>query len=416
MTNTTGKIFSITSFGSSHGKAIGAVIDGCPANLEISEKDIQKELNRRKPGTSEITTSRKESDEIEIISGIFNGKTDGTPITGIVFNKDQKSKDYESLKNTPRPGHGDYTWKKKYGNYDYHGGGRGSGRVTIAHVIGGAIAKKLLNSYNIKIVSHVTQIGKIKANTVNMNFIEEFASKNPVRCADPTAAKAMEELILEYKEKGDSIGGIVETIALNVPAGLGDPVFGKLDGDLAKALMEIGSVKGVEIGFGFEVANSTASQINDEFYIKNIDTKNNIDNKNNSNSNNNYNIDYEDKNNKNYKNNNKQYDKNNDLNKYDIGTATNTSGGILGGISNGMPIVTRIAVKPTPSISTIQNTVDLEKGEETKIEIKGRHDPCICPRITAVSESSVAIVLADHMLRSGFIHPSNIAKNNHLRD
>jgi chorismate synthase len=411
MTNTTGKIFSITSFGSSHGKAIGAVVDGCPANLELSEKDIQKELNRRKPGTSEITSSRKESDKIQIISGIFNGKTDGTPITGIVFNKDQRSYDYESLKSTPRPGHGDYTWMKKYGNYDYHGGGRGSGRVTIAHVIGGAIAKKLLNSYKIKIISHVIQIGKIKAKKVNMNLIEEFASKNPVRCGDPKAAKAMEELILEYKEKGDSIGGIVETIALNVPAGLGDPVFGKLDGDLAKALMEIGSVKGVEIGFGFDVATSTASEINDEFYVKNkINNKENkYDKKNNDNEDNkNY-----DKNKKNRDNAN-QYNKNNNLNNYDIGTTTNTSGGILGGISNGMPIVTRIAVKPTPSISTLQSTVDLEKGEEAKIIIKGRHDPCICPRITTVSESSVAIVLADHMLRSGFIHPSNLGKNNYL--
>ena len=395
MTNTTGKIFSITSFGSSHGKAIGAVIDGCPANLEINEKDIQMELNRRKPGTSEIATSRKESDEIQIISGLFNGKTDGTPITGVVFNKDQISKDYESLKNTPRPGHGDYTWMKKYGNYDYYGGGRGSGRVTIGHVIGGAIAKKLLSIYKIKIVSHVTQIGNIKAKTVNMNLIEELASKNPVRCGDPGAAKAMEELILEYKEKGDSIGGVVETIALGVPAGLGEPVFGKLDGDLAKALMEIGSVKGVEIGFGFDVASSTASQINDEFYFKNNDNKENK-------------VEY----NKNNKKNNIEYNENKNLDNYDVGTTTNTSGGILGGISNGMPIVTRIAVKPTPSISMLQNTVNLKKGEETKIQIKGRHDPCICPRITAVSESSVAIVLADHMIRSGFIHPSDIAKNN----
>ena len=409
MTNTTGKLFSITSFGSSHGKAIGAVIDGCPANLELNEKDIQQELNRRKPGTSEITTSRSESDEIQLISGIFNGKTDGTPITGIVFNKDHESKDYESLKNTPRPGHGDYTWIAKYGNYDYHGGGRGSGRVTIGHVIGGAIAKKLLNHFKIKVVSHVKQIGKIKANTVNMNLIEDYASKNPVRCADPEAAKEMEKLILEYKEKGDSIGGIVETIAFNVPAGLGEPVFGKLDGDLAKALMGIGSVKGVEIGFGFDVATSTASEINDEFYIKNKDNninKNENNNKNNENKDNNIN-----KNENNNKNKDNNENNKTNLSNLDIGTTTNTSGGILGGISNGMPIITRIAVKPTPSISSIQNTIDLEKGEETKIEIKGRHDPCICPRITAVSESSVAIVLADHMIRSGFIHPSDLNKN-----
>jgi len=408
MSNTSGKIFSITSFGSSHGKAIGAVIDGCPANLELSEEDIQKELNRRKPGTNEITSPRKESDKVQIISGIFNGKTDGTPITGIVFNKDQKSHDYESIKNTPRPGHGDYTWKTKYGNYDYHGGGRGSGRVTIGHVIAGAIAKKLLNSYGIKVISHVTQIGKIKAKTVNMNFIEDYASQNPVRCGDPNAAIAMEDLILEYKEKGDSVGGIVETIALGVPAGLGEPVFGKLDGDLAKALMEIGSVKGVEIGFGFDVATSRASEINDEFYFKNKDKDSekfeNRENRDKYKKN-------KDKLNKKEDTNQDEHIKNKYLSNYDIGTTTNTSGGILGGISNGMPIVTRIAVKPTPSISTMQNTVDLEKGEETKIKIKGRHDPCICPRITVVSESAVAIVLADHMLRSGFIHPSDITKH-----
>lgn len=375
MTNTTGKIFSITSFGSSHGKAIGAVIDGCPANLELSEKDIQKELDRRRPGTSSITSPRKEKDRVQILSGIFEGKTDGTPITGVVFNEDKRSKDYSYLKNTPRPGHGDYTWIEKYGNYDYNGGGRGSGRVTIGHVIGGAIAKKLLRQFGIKIISHVVQIGDIKAKTVNMNLIEEKANENPVHCADPNAAKEMEELILEYKNKGDSIGGIVETIAINVPTGLGEPIFGKLDGELAKALMEIGSVKGVEIGFGFDVANSTASQINDEYYIK---ENNNSDN---------------------------------NINNVNIGTTTNTSGGILGGISNGMPIVTRIAVKPTPSISMLQNTVDLKSCEETKIEIKGRHDPCICPRVTVVSESAVAIVLADQMIRSGFINPSNLSQN-----
>lgn len=375
MTNTTGKIFSITSFGSSHGKAIGAVIDGCPANLELSEKDIQKELDRRRPGTSSITSPRKEKDRVQILSGIFEGKTDGTPITGIVFNEDKRSKDYSYLKNTPRPGHGDYTWIEKYGNYDYNGGGRGSGRVTIGHVIGGTIAKKLLKQFGIKVISHVVQVGDIKAKTVDMNLIEEKANENPVHCADPNAAKEMEELILEYKNKEDSIGGIVETIAINVPAGLGEPIFGKLDGELAKALMEIGSVKGVEIGFGFDVANSTASQINDEYYIK---ENNNSDN---------------------------------NINNVNIGTTTNTSGGILGGISNGMPIVTRIAVKPTPSISMSQNTVDLKSCEETKIEIKGRHDPCICPRVTVVSESAVAIVLADQMIRSGFINPSNLSQN-----
>ena len=364
MSNSIGEKFQITSFGTSHGPAVGAVVDGCPANLQLTAEDIQKELDKRKPGTSSVTTPRKEDDEVFILSGIFEGKTDGTPITGVVFNKNQHSKDYSMLKNTPRPSHGDYGWMAKYGNYDYNGGGRGSGRVTIGHVIGGAIAKKLLKTQNIEIISHVTQIGDIKAESQDFNTIKENIEKNPVRCADLKAAKQMEELILAKKQEGDSVGGIVETIAVNVPAGLGEPVFERLDGDLARILMNIGAVKGVEIGLGFDVANCTGSQINDEYEIENDA----------------------------------------------ITTKTNNSGGIIGGMSNGMPIVSRIAVKPTPSISKCQNTVDLEKMENKKIEIKGRHDPCICPRVTAVAESSTAIILADHMIRSGFIHPTDLEK------
>ena len=366
MTNTTGKIFRVTSFGTSHGKALGAVIDGCPANLELSEKDIQIELNKRRPGTSALTTSRQEADKVEILSGIFEGKTDGTPIAGLVYNTNQKSKDYSPLKDTPRPGHGDYCWIEKYGNYNYNGGGRGSGRVTIGHVIGGAIAKKLLSHFNIKVISHVVQIGDIMAHSTDINILEENINKNPVRCGDLEAAKAMEELILEKKSEGDSIGGIVETIAVGVPAGLGEPVFGKLDGDLAKILMEIGAVKGVEIGLGFDVATASASEINDEFYYDEFG---------------------------------------------EVETKTNSSGGILGGMSTSMPIVSRIAVKPTPSISKVQQTINLKEHENASMEIKGRHDPCICPRVTAVAESATAIVLADHMIRSGFIHPSNIEKS-----
>ena len=366
MTNTIGKIFSITSFGSSHGKALGAVVDGCPANLELSEDDIQIELNKRRPGTSALTTSRQEGDKIEIVSGIFEGKTDGTPITGIVYNTNQKSKDYSNIKSTPRPGHGDFCWMEKYGIYDYNGGGRGSGRITIGHVIGGAIAKKLLKTQGIEITSHVVQIGDIKAENINYENLKDIIEKNNVKCGDADAAKLMEELILSKKQEGDSVGGIVETIATGVPAGLGEPVFGKLDGDLAQILMSINAVKGVEIGLGFESAKSTASEINDEFH----------------------------------------YDEDNS-----IKTKTNNSGGILGGMSNGMPIVSRIAVKPTPSISKIQNTIDLEKEENATIEISGRHDPCICPRVTAVAESATAIILADHMIRGGFIHPTNLNKS-----
>ena len=364
MSNSIGEKFQITTFGSSHGKAVGAIVDGCPANLKLTQQDIQKELDKRKPGTSNVTTPRKEDDEVQILSGIFEGKTDGTPITGIVFNKNQKSKDYSMFKSTPRPSHGDYGWMMKYGNYDYNGGGRGSGRVTIGHVIGGAIAKKLLETQNIEIISHVIQIGDVKAKPQDFNVIKENIEKNPVRCGDLEAAAEMEELILAKKQEGDSIGGVVETIAVNVPAGLGEPVFERLDGDLARILMNIGAVKGVEIGLGFDAAKHTGSEINDNYKIE------------------------DDK----------------------ITTKTNNSGGIIGGMSNGMPIVSRIAIKPTPSISKCQDSVDLEKMENKKIEIKGRHDPCICPRVTVVAESSTAIVLADHMIRSGFIHPTNLEK------
>ncbi len=362
MVNTTGKCFSVTSFGSSHGKAIGAVIDGCPANLELSEEDIQKELNKRKPGTSNISTPRKESDHVQILSGIFKGKTDGTPLTGVVFNKDQHSQDYSKFKNTPRPGHGDYGWMCKYENYDYNGGGRGSGRITIGHVIGGAIAKKLLKEYGIEIIAHTKQIGNIKSREQNFNTIKKNIEKNAVRCGDLKAASKMEDLIISKKNENESIGGIVEIIANGVPAGIGEPAFGKLDGDLAKILMEIGSVKGVEIGKGFKVAEMTGSQNNDEYII--------------------------------------------DKNK--IKTTTNNAGGIIGGISNGMPIIIKTAVKPTPSISKTQTSVNLEKSENEEIIVKGRHDPCILPRITTVTESSVAIVIADHMIRSGFIPPNHL--------
>lgn len=356
--NSTGKMFKITTFGSSHGTALGAVVDGCPAGLELSKEDIQKELDKRRPGTSKVTTSRGETDEVQILSGIFEGKTDGTPIAAVVYNRDMDSSAYKPLINKPRPGHADYGWISKYGHYDYRGGGRASGRTTIGHVIGGAVAKKLLEKLNIKVIAHVTKVGSIEAQKVELSKLAENIENNSVRCADLEAAAKMEELILDLKQKGDSVGGIVETVVLNAPAGLGEPVFDKLDADIAKALMGIGSVKGVEIGVGFEAAGLKGSQMNDEFYIENNEIK----------------------------------------------TKTNNSGGILGGISNGMPIVARMAVKPTPSISKVQETVDLEKMENTEIEIRGRHDPCICPRVTSVAEASVAVVLVDHLIRAGFIH------------
>ncbi|HIH62374.1 MAG TPA: chorismate synthase [Methanobacteriales archaeon] len=360
--NTLGKIFQVTTFGSSHGRAIGAVVDGCPAGLSLGVEDIQRELDKRRPGTSAITTPRREKDKVEILSGIFQGKTDGTPIAAIVYNEDVDSSAYEAIKYKPRPGHGDYTWRAKFGHYDYRGGGRGSGRITIGHVIGGAIAKKLLETFNIKVIGHVTQIGNIKARRIDPKHIEEYSLNNLVRCADKKAAEKMEKLILDTKKKGDSVGGIVEVIVLGAPAGLGEPVFSKLDADIAYALMGIGSVKGVEIGLGFKVAECNASEVNDEYYIEEGEIK----------------------------------------------TITNNSGGIIGGISNGMPIVARIAVKPTPSISLPQKTINFKTMKETTIQIKGRHDPCICPRIVPVAEASIAIIIADHLIRAGFIHPCRI--------
>lgn len=361
--NTTGEIFRVTTFGLSHGTALGAVVDGCPAGLPLNEEDLQIELNKRRPGTSKITTARDEKDKVEILSGIFEGKTDGTPITAIIRNKDQRSKNYENLKNRPRPGHADLCWQEKYGNYDYHGGGRASGRVTIGHVIGGAISKKLLEQYNITTTAHVTAIHNITTTKkLPLNTIKENITKNNVRCADLEKAKEMEQEILKAKEEGNSVGGIVEIIIDNVPLGLGQPVFDKIDGDLAKALMSIGAVKGVEVGLGFESATLTGKEMNDPYYLDNGK----------------------------------------------IRTKTNNAGGILGGMTTGMPIILKIAVKPTPSVNGIQKTIDLEKNVETTIEIEGRHDPCVCPRITTVAESACNMVIADHMIRAGFIHPDKI--------
>ncbi len=334
------------TFGESHGKALGVVIDGVKPGLKISSKDIQKELDRRRPGQSKITTQRKEGDKVEILSGIFEGKTTGNPICLIVRNKDQDSSKYDKLKKVFRPGHADFTFLNKFGIRDHRGGGRSSGRETIGRVAAGAVAKKLLIKKGIKIQAYVKQIADIKAKEVDLKQIE----KNNVRCCDKKLAKKMEKAILDAKKKGDSVGGIVEVVATGVPVGLGDPVFHKLDAELAKALMSIGAVKAVEIGAGLDVVNMNGSECNDAFIKKG--------------------------------------------NK--IVTKTNNAGGILGGISNGMPIVARVAIKPTPSISKKQNTVDI-LGKMKKIIIDGRHDPCICPRVVPVVESMVALVLVDLM-------------------
>jgi len=358
MSNTFGNLFKVTTWGESHGYAVGVVIEGCPSGLPLAKEDIQDELNKRRPGKSELSSQRKERDEPLILSGIFDGKTTGMPISIIVKNEDTVSEDYEDIKHILRPGHADYTYWKKYGVRDYRGGGRSSGRETVSRVIAGSIAKKILIKNGIEVVAHVIQIGRIKARRPDFEEIKKNIEKNAVMCADPDAAVLMEEEIINAKNQGDSVGGVVEIICRGAPAGLGEPVFDKLDADLAKALMSIGAVKGVEIGLGFEYKDKFGSKVNDEFFIKNGDIK----------------------------------------------TRSNNSGGILGGISTGEDIVCRIVVKPTPSISKSQKTVDISEMREKEIVIKGRHDPCICPRICPVAESMVSIVIADHMLLSGVIN------------
>ena len=353
--NTFGTVFRVTTWGESHGPAIGVVVDGCPSKMPLCEADIQKELDRRRPGQSDISTPRKEEDAVEILSGVFEGTTTGTPISMIVWNRNVDSSPYERLKDTPRPGHADYPYEVKYGIRDYRGGGRASARETVGRVAAGAVAKKMLAEVGIDVVAHVIELGGIRACECEMtpSEIRERIEETPVRCADPDAAARMVELIGKAREQKDSIGGIVEIIATGVPAGIGEPVFDKLDGDLAKALMSIGAVKGVEIGAGFGCATMRGSEMNDAFLVSD-------------------------------------------------GTVvpeTNNAGGILGGLSTGAPIVCRIAVKPTPSIASLQKTADIRTMCGTTITIQGRHDPTIPPRMVPVAEAMVAIVLADHLLR-----------------
>lgn len=347
----------MTTYGESHGRGVGVVVEGCPSGLELSEEDVQRELDRRRPGQGEVTTSRKEADRVSILSGVFEGRTTGTPIGMLVYNVDIDSRPYIELKDKPRPNHADFTFRMKYGHFDWRGGGRASGRETVARVAAGAIAKKLLATIGIEILGHAKEIAGISVGRVTPEDIRKHGEKSPVRCADPKASKKMEDAILKAKKAGDSVGGIAEVMALNVPPGLGEPVFDKLDADIAKALMSIGAVKGVEIGAGFEVAKRTGSENNDPFYVERGVVK----------------------------------------------TRTNNSGGILGGISNGMPIVARAAVKPASSIAIEQDTVDMKTLKNTKITVKGRHDPCIVPRVLPVCESMLALVLADHAVRGGFL-------------
>ena len=359
--NSIGYRLVLTSFGESHGKSIGAILDGCPAGLEIDEKEIQKMLDYRKPGTSLITTQRKEGDKVEIISGVFRGFTTGAPITRVIWNADQKSRDYENLKTKLRPGHSDYPAMIKYNHFnDYRGGGRFSGRLTATHVMGGAIARKLLKiTLGIETNSYTTQIGKIKMEKEFDDKITKLIYKNDVRCPDEKIAKKMKTSILSARKKGDSLGGIIESVTTNVPVGLGEPIFSSLESDLSKAIFSIPSVKGIEFGSGFEGSKLFGSENNDLYTIKNGK----------------------------------------------IVTKTNNSGGILGGISNGMPITIRIAFKPASSIAQKQSTVDIKSKKITTLQVQGRHDPCVVPRAPPVVDSLVALTLADHALLAGQIKP-----------
>ncbi len=360
--NVFGQMFRITTWGESHGRAVGVVVDGVPAGLPFSEAEVQKELDRRRPGQSVLSTPRKEQDKVEILSGIFDGMSTGTPISMLVWNADARSSAYEAIKNTPRPGHADFSYMARYGIRDYRGGGRSSARETIGRVAGGALAKLLLARFGIRVAGHVLELGGVRAKSLSFEEIVENVEKTPVRCADLEAAERMLENAESAKSENDSIGGIVEVIARGVPAGLGEPVFDRLDADLAKALMGIPAVKGFELGAGFEAARLRGSEMNDPFCMQ----------------------------------------------EGKVTCRSNNAGGILGGISTGMDIVCRAAVKPTPSIGKPQQTVDLKTGDDSEIVIKGRHDPTIPPRMVPVGEAMVALVLVDHMLRSGFINPRTL--------
>jgi chorismate synthase len=358
-TNSIGKEFVLTCFGESHGKCIGIVIDGCPAGLPITESDIQNELNKRLPNKQEIVSPRREKDIVELLSGIYEGFTTGAPICALVWNKEVISSDYDLIKDKPRPGHADYPARIKYmGFADYRGGGRFSGRITIAFIIAGAVAKKLLDFFGIEILAYTSEIENVRLpKNLSIDIIRENTYKSAVRCPDLDLSKEMIDRILKAKKEGDSVGGIIECITLNLPVGVGEPIFDSLDADIAKMLFDIPAVKGVEFGLGFKASKLRGSKNNDSYSSKNGK----------------------------------------------IETLTNNSGGILGGLSSGMPMTVRLVIKPTPSISKKQKTVDLQTLDQTSITIRGRHDPCIVPKAVPVVEAAVASVLVDHLIRGGFI-------------
>ena len=350
--NTFGKIFRFTTWGESHGPAIGCVVDGCPPNISLSQKDIQKDMNRRRPGKSKFTSQRKESDNIEILSGVFQGKTTGTPISMIIYNQDARSRDYETIKNKFRPGHADYTYLMKYGIRDYRGGGRQSARETASRVAAGAIAKivlKKLIGKKFNIIGGVIQLGLLGCNKNNWN--DKEIKKNPFFCPDKKSVKLWKKYLLSVRKAGSSCGAIIELRASGIPLGLGAPIYSKLDADIANALMSINAVKGVNIGAGMEASLLTGEENSDE--IRSLEGKAKF--------------------------------------------KSNKAGGILGGISSGQDIITSFAVKPTSSILSERETID-RKGKNTKISVKGRHDPCVGIRAVPIGEAMLSCVLLDHYL------------------
>jgi chorismate synthase len=344
--NSFGNSFIVTTFGESHGVALGCVIDGCPPGLDLCEEDIQKELDKRKPGSSKYTTQRKEDDEVEILSGVFEGKTTGTPIGLLIRNKDQKSKDYDELKEVFRPSHADYVYSKKYGFRDHRGGGRSSARETAMRVAAGAVAKKYLADHlNIKVTGYLSQIGSLKIKSIDLSEI----NNNPFFCPDKDILKDIENLIDQLRKEGDSIGAKIEVVVSNLPVGLGEPVFDKLEADLAKGLMSINAVKGFEVGKGFDLVVAKGSESRDEMSPD--------------------------------------------------GYLSNNSGGISGGISTGQDVNVSIALKPTSSINKEGQTIN-SSGESQQIQVKGRHDPCVGVRATPIAEAMTALVIMDHFLRN----------------
>ena len=353
MGNSMGQMFRITTWGESHGDAVGVVVDGCPPRLSLDVSDIQRELDRRRPGQSEISTQRKEGDQAEILSGVFEGKTLGTPILIGVWNKDSRSRDYEHMRTKYRPSHADYTYDAKYGIRNWMGGGRASARETIGRVAAGAIAKKVLSQeFGTEIIGYVKQVWQLHAEVDPDTVTGEDVESNIVRCPDQDMAIRMIERIKQARKDGDSLGGVVECVARNVPVGLGEPVFDKLEADLGKSMLSLPACKGFEVGSGFGGTTMTGSEHNDPFYSEGGR----------------------------------------------IRTRTNNSGGIQGGISNGENIIIRAAFKPTATIMKAQETVD-DEGNPTTLEGRGRHDPCVLPRAVPIVESMMALVLVDHALR-----------------